>query len=210
MRIDPLDLVLAAGTWTLSFFILRRFGTWLPFTLCASTLALWTLRRNPGLRAELTPTRFTLGAGLLGAAAMIAVTFLAWQPLVRSSAPTARGIELLYALLQARHYPPALLVALLVPTTLSEEVVFRGRFFARADGRAGFRWPRRGEWLRLAVGSLAYAACHLASANLALVLIALLCGLYWGFLRLVSGSLVPSMIAHALWDLAILVVWPLS
>ena len=58
--------------------------------------------------------------------------------------------------------------------------------------------------------AFAYALAHAPAGSPLLTFIALACGLYWGGLREASRSLLPSLIAHLLWDIALLVLWPLA
>ena len=58
--------------------------------------------------------------------------------------------------------------------------------------------------------ALLYGACHLTSGSLLLALVAGACGVAWGLLRVAGRSLWPAVLAHAAWDLAILVAWPLA
>ena len=43
-----------------------------------------------------------------------------------------------------------------------------------------------------------------------LVAVALLCGMAWGTLRAVSGSLVPGLLAHLVWDISVFLWLPLD
>jgi hypothetical protein len=42
-----------------------------------------------------------------------------------------------------------------------------------------------------------------------LLLVALLCGLHWGALKAGTGSLVPVLVCHLLWDLVVFILLPL-
>ena len=50
----------------------------------------------------------------------------------------------------------------------------------------------------------------MALGSLLLVVCAFVCAIVWGIMRLASGSLVAPIVAHVLWDLGVLVVWPLA
>ncbi|MBX5467046.1 MAG: CPBP family intramembrane metalloprotease [Firmicutes bacterium] len=54
-----------------------------------------------------------------------------------------------------------------------------------------------------------YAAIHSFSRNPMLVLAALVAGLGWGYLYRLTGRLWAVMISHSLWDLAVLVLFPI-
>lgn len=55
-----------------------------------------------------------------------------------------------------------------------------------------------------------YGAIHTASGNIMLVTAALVAGLGWGLLYRLRPRVWPIVISHALWDLAVLVLWPIK
>ncbi|OAA94880.1 CPBP family intramembrane glutamic endopeptidase [Clostridium coskatii] len=56
---------------------------------------------------------------------------------------------------------------------------------------------------------LLYAAVHIVTGNFMLIIAALVCGLFWGWLYKKEKSLIPVIISHAIWDLTIFVLLPL-
>lgn len=99
--------------------------------------------------------------------------------------------------------PLAMALVLLFITSPAEEVFWRGfvqRWFThRFGGKAG--------WL-LAV--CVYAGVHIFSGNLMLVMAALTAGLFWGWLYWKTDSLVPCILSHAFWTVAVFILWPLT
>ena len=71
---------------------------------------------------------------------------------------------------------------------LAEELIFRGLLFGWLEGR----WNA---WVAWVVSSLAFAAAHIDVAH---VLLVLPLGFLFGWLRWRTGSLVPSLAAHAI------------
>lgn len=59
------------------------------------------------------------------------------------------------------------------------------------------------------LSAVLYALVHIITGNFMLVLAALVCGLYWGWLYKKEQTLIPVIISHALWDLIIFVLFPL-
>ncbi len=94
-------------------------------------------------------------------------------------------------------------VLLLLIIAPGEEIFWRG-FLQR---RLALRWGDSAGWI---IGSLAYGAVHLLTGNVMLVIAALVCGFYWGFLYRWQKSLWPVLISHALWDLTAFVILPFS
>ncbi len=92
-----------------------------------------------------------------------------------------------------------LLLAVIGP---GEEILWRGYIQRRLVGLAG----RLG--LPLAVA--AYGAVHIPSGNPLLVAAALVCGAYWAMLYHRFDALWLNGVSHALWDIAIFLLWPLG
>lgn len=59
------------------------------------------------------------------------------------------------------------------------------------------------------LGTVLYAGVHILTGNFMLVVAALVCGLFWGFIYEKEKSLVPVIISHAIWDLSVFVLFPL-
>jgi len=68
---------------------------------------------------------------------------------------------------------------------------------------------RYGENKGYIIAALLYAGVHIITGNFMLIIAALVCGLYWGWLYKKEKSLVPVIISHALWDLTIFVLFPI-
>ena len=62
----------------------------------------------------------------------------------------------------------------------------------------------------LVASVLAYGGAHIVTGNLMLVLAALACGGFWAFLYHRYDSLRINMISHAVWAVAIFVLFPMS
>ena len=76
----------------------------------------------------------------------------------------------------------------------------------------GFLQEGTGATTRRAFGfaltALLYAAVHLASGNIILVLSASVCGVFWGWLYLRFRSPILNVVSHTVWDLAVFVIFP--
>lgn len=59
------------------------------------------------------------------------------------------------------------------------------------------------------ISVLLYSATHIVTGNFMLIIAALVCGLFWGWLYKKEKSLIPVLISHAIWDLTIFVLFPL-
>ncbi|MBC2582040.1 CPBP family intramembrane metalloprotease [Clostridium sp. DJ247] len=92
----------------------------------------------------------------------------------------------------------ALLLFLIGP---GEEIYWRGFIQTTLTKRLG---ENKGYIL----SALLYSLVHIATGNFMLILAALVCGLYWGWIYKKEQNLVPVIISHALWDLAIFILFP--
>ncbi|MGO9118152.1 MAG: lysostaphin resistance A-like protein [Desulfomonilaceae bacterium] len=85
----------------------------------------------------------------------------------------------------------------------AEEIFWRG--FVQQEFAANY-----GAVFGYFVSSLLYAGIHVFALNFMLLMASLICGLFWGALFLKYKSVWPGIISHALWDVAIFVVFPMS
>ncbi|MCX8103551.1 MAG: CPBP family intramembrane metalloprotease [Candidatus Bipolaricaulota bacterium] len=85
----------------------------------------------------------------------------------------------------------------------SEEIFWRGLVQHRLGER--FSAPAA-----LLITTALYALVHIWTLNLMLMLAAAIVGLYWGWLYQRERSLVTVIISHALWDVLIFVIFPLT
>lgn len=141
---------------------------------------------------------------LIGAAAggsMAAGTHLLYPGFARLLPFIAADTVRLYASFRAT--PPIIASLALLPVILGEELVWRGVVQTALVRRLG-------PWRGVIVGALSYALAHAPLGSPVLVVVALLCGMAWGTLRAASGSLVPTLVAHLVWDLLVLLWLPLD
>jgi uncharacterized protein len=60
------------------------------------------------------------------------------------------------------------------------------------------------------ITTVIYTAIHLWSFNFMLIMAALVCGLFWGFMFYKFKSIIPVIISHAIWDLVIFIIIPIT
>lgn len=180
----------------------RWIGAWPALGGAAVTLGLAVLLLDgPASRALLRPRLGPVLTGAVVGALMTAATYLFDPPLLRAWPAAAADTVRLYAAFRA---PSMALVSLALPfVILGEELVWRGAVQGALVGRLG---PRAG----VPAAALVYALAHMPLGYPVLVLVAFLCGLVWGRLRVTSGSLVAPLLAHLLWDAFVLLWFPLA
>ncbi len=200
-----LDLPLAAAIWLGGFAWVRRTGDWLPLAVLAVLAAARLAATDPETKALLSLRPGALRLAAAASALMVGATFVLYRLLVHGfpGLPSATGD--LYRVLHATGYSRAALVLFVLALSAAEEIVWRGR--ALAPARPDLH-PRGTAHVTLL--ALFYGACHLTSGSPLLGVLAAACGAYWGFLRVKGRSLLPAILTHAAWDLAVLVAWPLA
>ncbi|MFO1009302.1 MAG: CPBP family intramembrane glutamic endopeptidase [Planctomycetota bacterium] len=168
----------------------------LPFASIASALLVLVLSAAIGGYAVVglcgARVRYWVEASLT---ALLAFGFaMAWVWVAKHALPDSAADDAqLKALRRALGFGWSAVVVALVPA-LVEEIAFRGVL----QGRTSALFGARAGWL---VTALAFALCHFAPAVLP---IHLGLGLYLGWLRTRSESLVPGMLLHALYNTLVL------
>jgi len=102
----------------------------------------------------------------------------------------------------------ALLFLVIAP---AEELVWRGWVqdsLARSLNQN--RTPASAGKIAWLVTSLIYCGIHAPALNPPLLLAALVLGIHWGYLYFRFGSLIPGLVSHALWDVAIFAIFPVK
>jgi membrane protease YdiL (CAAX protease family) len=98
--------------------------------------------------------------------------------------------------------PVVLALALLFWIGPAEEIFWRGYIQRALAGR-------KGQIAALIVTALIYALVHVWSFNFMLIMAALVCGAYWGLLYMLNKNLLTVLISHALWDVAVFIIFPI-
>ena len=189
-------------------FALRPLNFWLMLTFSTSLLSVvaFVLGRPLLSRQEFTAKNLFLGVVL--AALLYAVFFVGNQFLMLVSRlfpallpDRAGNIASVYSNLGG--LSPALVGLLLFfPIGFGEEIFWRG-FVQR---RFKERWTATSAFI---LTTLLYTAIHVPTGNPVLILAALTCGIFWGGCYRATGSLVPVLVSHMLWDPLIFVVMPI-
>ncbi|MEO8216776.1 MAG: CPBP family intramembrane glutamic endopeptidase [Acidobacteriota bacterium] len=184
--------------WAFGMFAARRFDPWPAIAIPALIMVAAVLITDRIAMGSLfRPSIRSLSLALAAAAAMLGVTYLLF-PFVTRSIPSVREqTEAIYSQFLAGR-PLAAIVAFVLPIILAEEILWRGAFQEAVRRRS-----RGGSAL---ISAAVYAAAHAPLGSALLVAVAFICGLYWSILRERSSSLLPSLIAHVAWDLALILV----
>ena len=202
----PVVLGLTLFPFLLYFRRLGPLDFWWAMALVVAVLVISAFAADPGYKAifledvRTRPIR-KIALGVVSAAVLYGLFFLG-NELVRRVLPTgSANIEAVYAL---KSRASALRIGLLLFVVIGpgEELFWRGylqRIWQKKLGKAS----------ALPLAAAVYAAVHVTSGNPVLVLAAAVCGLFWGALYQRSGSVLVVAVSHALWDLAVFLLFPM-
>ena len=204
MRSVVLSYVVALAFWFAMFspWTAERVNFWAMMTLATGVLAsLALVLGRPGWRRKLRFRPIWIVTGIASALLLYGVFWLGHTISTALFDFPASEVARVYALktgASAAVIGP-LLVLWIAP---GEELFWRGFLQQKLATRYG-RWPG------LIAGALMYAAVHLWAFNLTLLVAALICGMFWGWMMLRYESVWPSIISHAVWDVVIFVLLPI-
>lgn len=99
-----------------------------------------------------------------------------------------------------------LALALLFWIGPAEEIFWRG-YVQRTLSES-----KLGSMKAFIVTTLIYAAVHIWAFNFMLFMAALICGAFWGFIymKMKNRNLMTVLISHAIWDVAVFILFPIS
>ena len=209
-RKHSLLFALALLAWCLSFAILARYGTWSTFAVVGVVLAILLLRVRAVPLALLRPSAVNVGTGLLVGLVMVVGTHwvYGWLSALVPGVRVAMG-QLLH-LLNVEGFSASQRASLVVLIASCEEVLFRGSLPSDSDRAAlTLRAPNGRQLARVTFLAALYACTTAPLGSPLLASCAFLCGTLWGALRIMTRSLVAPILAHVVWDLGVLLVWPL-
>lgn len=194
-------LVLAAAFFWWLIFGLELGQFWIDMAIVSPLLAFMAVRfgGNPfkGVRADARAWIWgAVSAAVLYAMFAVGNVLAGWL--------FSFGPEQIAGIYSIRFKAPEWVIALifLFVTSPAEEILWRG--FVQ-------RWcmQKYGDVAGWILGSCLFAGIHLCTGNIMLVLSALVSGLFWGWLFLMTRNLWVCVINHALWCVSIFILWPI-
>ena len=203
MPVERVVLALCVTAFCVAMGLRESLNVWIG-TGAAATISLLLMRRlpNPPTIRKADVTRASVGAGLAVGALMAVATWTVYPISVELVPAIASEVPKLYALLRE---PPGPVWAfpVLVLVVTAEEWVWRG---LAIDVLSKWVSPARS----VALAALIYVLPQIAFRSPLLVIVALVCGLIWGALRVWTKSLTAPLVAHLLWDLLVFVLYPVE
>jgi uncharacterized protein len=178
-------------------FVRRRERLWTATWLVAGALIAYSVAVLAAL-GELGDTIGPVGAAELAAGvavgtAWLAATHVGHAVLARIFPGFVDQVRDLYRL--GEDEAPSRVAGPVVAMAVGEELLFRGV----VQGLTGF-----------AVGVVVYAGVQAVERKWALVLAAVISGVIWGGLFELTGGLAAPVVAHVIWTLGLVLVWPLG
>jgi len=146
-----------------------------------------------------TKTWKALGIGIISAFILYGIFWAGNILAQRLFGFAASDIESVY---DFKSGTPVWIIGLLIACIIgpAEEIFWRGFVQSRISMKM-HKWG----WI---LAAFIYAGVHLASVNVMLVLAALICGLFWGWLYHRFQSLHLNIISHVVWDLMVFLLLP--
>lgn len=183
--------MVAALAWG-ALFGLDRARFWTRALVAGPVIGVFAIvAQRARLEDLLRTTAADVAIGVVAAGLLYGV-FWAGDALLRRWLPAlASQVDGLYGVRASRR----VMTAVLVVVGPCEELFWRGLVQERAG---------------VAIALTGYAAVHLWERKAILVLAAAVGGAFWGALFSLRGTLVAPIVSHALWDLALVVWWPLA
>ena len=194
-------VALAFIFWTLVFGLkIVNFWAGLSFAACFLVFLSVRFAGFPLSREEIHLKNIVVGVGSAGLLyAIFALCYWLAGLLLPFAGDSVAGIYQI----RTQANPWLIAAVLIFITSPAEELFWRG-FLQRWSMK---RFGEKKGWI---FASLCYAGVHLASFNLMLIGAALVAGLFWGYLYMQTKSIFACIISHALWTVAIFILWPMG
>lgn len=197
-------VLVAAVLWTIMFCPVTApwVNFWYMMTASAAILAVYATCVRPAWRKQLNWTATELLLGIAIAAALWGI-FWVGDRLAAWIFDFARPqVELIYGM-KTGESPWLLGGLMLLLIGPAEEIFWRGYV---QQTLSDYYNPDRG----MIIATLLYTLVHVASCNFMLIMAALVAGTAWGLCyRFCPNRLGAIILSHALWDVAVFVVFPI-
>ena len=193
-------LFIATILWYL-LFVIKPMNFWLEMSLSISALVFMSLVFNKG---NFKIGRLTIRHILIGILSAIALYIIFYLGNIISGFLFSFKDSQILSIYSNRSNGSLIWIGLLLLFIIGpgEEIYWRG-FIQNTLSK------KMGETKGYIISVLLYAGVHIITGNVMLVIAALVCGIFWGWLYKKEKSLLPVIISHAIWDLTIFVIFPL-
>lgn len=204
LKSEPVVLTVCVGAFCIAMGLREELNVWIGTGAAAVTsIVLLSFGARGTLRSiRAWPSAGSVATGIAIGIAMSLATWWFYPLSVAVLAPVEGEVETLYAVLRQ---PPGPIRAfpLLLLVVAAEELVWRGLaidLFSKALG------PSRAVLL----SALLYMLPQIAFRSPLLIVVAALCGLLWGTLRVRFHGLAAPFTAHLVWDVLVFIMYPVA
>lgn len=201
MTVELITLVAAGVMWGVMFGL--EWGNfWLNMTGAATILAITGI---VAMRSQLQRIfRFRAGHVAIGLVSAVVLYVVFWVGDFVSAAIFPFAVDQVGGIYAMKTQMNPLTISLLLFFLIgpAEEVFWRGFL----QDRFARRWGNRVGWI---AAGFVYAIVHVWSWNFMLVMAALICGMFWGWMYLRWKSLWPGIVSHAAWDVLVFLILPI-
>jgi len=193
-------LFIAIILWFL-LFVIKPINFWLEMSLSISALVLLSLIFS---RDHIKISKITIRHILIGISSAVVLYAIFYLGNIISGYLFPFKDAQVLSVYSNRANGSLLLIGILLLFIIGpgEEIYWRGYIQKSLSKKLG---DNKGYMISV----LLYAGVHIITGNLMLVIAAFVCGVFWGWIYKKEKSLLPVIISHALWDLAIFVIFPL-
>ena len=85
----------------------------------------------------------------------------------------------------------------------AEEIFWRGYIQRKLEE------TKYGRWGAFIITTIIYALVHIWAFNFMLFMAAFICGAFWGLMYMYNRNLLTVLISHAVWDVAVFILFPI-
>ena len=197
-------VLLAAFLWFLMFspWTKHWFNFWIGIAVSASILMVISILLKRNILKQFQWTRNAIIFGVLSAAALWVIFYLGdyFSNLLLHFA--REQVDGIYSMKDGQN---KLLITLGLVFIMgpAEEIFWRGFVQHKLI-------DKQGEWKGFIFATLIYAFVHIWSFNFMLVMAALVGGAFWGLMYRYNKNLVQIIVSHAVWDVLVFVLLPIT
>ncbi len=194
-------IIIATMLWYLTF-VVKPMNFWLEMSLSILLLGLLALYKRRDVISLGKPTMHHVIVGVLSAAGLYLVFYVGNIVSGYLFPFKDAQISLIYG---NKAQGSLVLIGFLLFFIIGpgEEIYWRGYIQKTFSDKFG-------ENKGYVISALLYAGVHVATGNFMIILAALVCGLFWGYVYKMEKSLIPVLISHAIWDVTIFVLLPVK
>lgn len=195
-----ISLLIAPFIWFV-IFVIKPFNFWIEMSLAVSFLSAIALFSD---RSLLAIKKITIRHVIIGIVSAILLYFVFYLGNIITGYLLPFKDSQVISVYNNRAQGSSLVIGLLLLAIIGpgEEIYWRG-FIQNMFSK------KFGENNGYIYATLLYTAVHVITLNFMLIIAALVCGIFWGWIYKKEKSLAPVIISHAIWDVTIFVLFPL-